>query len=226
MTDTTLLLHQENLQQRRIWQDMSFFLAMIIIIETVTIGYLSARLATKREVVRYVEFSEKGNFGFKVLPASNINLAQRKLLIEQQLKQYVVNRVSNVASKKLENNEIDSSKVKYVDAFNSRETATQYTDELMRIYNEAEFDKRDIHILSYSEVEDRKYRFDFETIDTYPTGETDVKRWVVYIKYDLLDPNDLNINKHKELNPLGVKITYYRGDVDQQQKMNIENVIN
>jgi len=225
MSSNVLLLHKENLEQRQKWQIISLILVIVVALETILITYLSVKISTKKETVRYVEFSERGDFGFKVLPESNIDLSQKKLLIEQQLQQYVMNRVSNVASKKLNNNEIDNSKVKFVNALSSRDVSNQYSTELFRIYNESAFTKRDVHMFSFSEVENRKYRFDFKTIDTYPSGEKEEQRWVVYLKYQIVDSNDLKINQHKEINPLGIKITYYRGDIDQQQKIDIEHAV-
>lgn len=222
--DIPLLLHKENLEQRHKWQVFSYALLSVVVIETILISFLSIKLSEKKEIVRYVEFSERGNFGFKVLPSSDIDLNQRKLLIEQQLQQYVSDRVSNVVSKKYGEVEVDAPKVKFVSAFSSREVNNQYQSEILKIYNEADFVKRDIQILSSSETEDRKYRFDFKTIDTLPNDKINEQRWVVYLKYDILDPNELKVNEHKELNPLGIKITYYRGDIDRRQKVNINNI--
>jgi type IV secretory pathway component VirB8 len=219
--DNEILLHQQMLEQRHKWQFLSFILMFIVVVQTVLIGFLTVKVANKKESVRYVEFSERGDFGFKVVQDSNIDLSQKKLLIEQQLEQYVVDRVTNVVAKKSGTTEIDSPKVQFVSAFSSKDVHKQYEGELLRIYNEATFTKRDINILSFSEIEERKYRFDFETIDSLPNNKIIKKRWVVHLKYDLLDPNELKINEHKEINPLGVKITYYRGDVDRKQKVNV-----
>lgn len=226
MTDTNIstYIHQENLKNSRFWKEFAGWLLALMIVLVGLVCFLCSELSKKRETVRYVEFSERGSFGFRVLPDSNLNFQQRKLLIEQQLKQYVINRVSNTASRKLNLGELDGQKVKYVDSFNSRNVADEFKSEMMRIYEQSEFSRRDVYILSYSETEDRKYRFDFETVDTYPSGEPQRNRWVVYLKYDIVNPNEITIGAHKEINPLGVKITYYRGDIDQQQKLNIENV--
>ena len=98
----------------------------------------------------------------------------------------------------------------------------------MRIYNDGVFYKREIHILSSSHDpdEDRKYRFDFKTIDTLKDGERDEQRWVVYLKYEILNVNDLKYNEHKKANPLGIKITYYRGDLDKRRTVNIKEASN
>lgn len=224
--DALQILHKDNLEQRQRWMLISFGLILVVTLETMMICYLSTQVAAKKEVVRYVEFSERGDFGFKILPESNMNLSQKKLLIEQQLQQYVVDRVSNVASKKSGLTEVEAPKVKFVSALSSREVVTQYSTEMMRLYNEGDFTKRDIQILSFSEIENRKYRFDFKTIDTTTDGRPVEQRWVVYLKYQLLDPNDLKISEHKEINPLGIKITYYRGDVDRQHKVDIKEAIN
>jgi type IV secretory pathway component VirB8 len=221
--DIPTLLHKENLEQRQKWQVFSFAMIAVIVIETMLICFLSVKLADKKEVIRYVEFSKKGDFGFKVLPESNLDLSQQKLLIAQQLQQYVVDRVSNVVSKKSGSAEIEAPKIQFVFALSSREVHSQYQSELMRIYNEADFIKREIQILSSSEIEDRKYRFDFKTIDILPNDKINEQRWVVYLKYDLLDPNELKVNEHKEINPLGIKITYYRGDVDRKQKVDVRH---
>jgi type IV secretory pathway component VirB8 len=223
--DNTLLYHKQALEQRQKWQFFSFLLIFVIVLETILVGFLSVKVANKKEEVRYVEFSERGDFGFKVLPESNINLSQKKLLIEQQLEQYVVNRVTNVVSQKSGSTEIDAPKVKFVSAFSSRDVRRQYEGEMMRIFKEATFLKRDIEIMSFSEIEPRKYRFDFETIDTLANNKINKKRWVVHMKYDLLDPNEIKVNEHKELNPLGVKITYYRGDVDRKQKVDVHRAL-
>lgn len=224
-----ILLHQENLEQRRHWKVLSFAMIFVVLVETGLLCYMSVKIAQKKEVVRYVEFSMKGNFGFKILPDSNINVSQKKLLIEQQLQQYVTNRVSNVVSKKYGESEIDSGKLKFVIALSTKEVAQQYENEIMKIYENTDFARRDIHILSFSEIDERKYRFDFKTIDTVedkkskaPANKVE-QRWVVYVKYDLIDPNDLKLNESKEANPLGIKITYYRGDLDSQQKINIDD---
>lgn len=222
-----ILLHQENLEQRRHWKVLSFAMIFVVLVETGLLCYMSVKIAEKKEVVRYVEFSTKGNFGFKVLPDSNMNVPQKKLLIEQQLQQYVSNRVANVVSKKYGENEIDSSKFKFVVALSAKEVVKQYENEMMKIYENADFSKRDIHILSFSEIEDRKYRFDFKTIDTVEDKKSKApakkieQRWVVHVKYDLIDPNDSKLVENKEANPLGIKVTYYRGDLDSQQKINI-----
>lgn len=224
--DIPIILHRDSLEQRQKWMLFCFGLILVVTLETIVICILSVQVASKKEVVRYVEFSERGDFGFKILPESNMNLSQKKLLIEQQLQQYVIDRVTNVASKKAGITEIDSPKVKFVAALSSREISNQYSSEMLRLFNEADFVKRDIQILSFSEVENRRYRFDFKTIDSLSNGGVEEQRWVVYLKYDLLDPNDLRINEHKEANPLGIKITYYRGDVDRQHKINIKEAIN
>jgi len=224
--DTSTLFHKESLEQRARWQVLACVLMFVVVIETILVGFMSIKVAEKREVVRYVEFSTKGNFGFKVLPESNINISQKKLLIEQQLQQYVTNRVSNVATRKNDETEIDSNKFNFVAALSSKAVAEQVQTEMMKIYENAEFITRDIFILSYSEIEDRKYRFDFKTIDTFKDEQVVEQRWVVHVKYDLVDPNDIKANEHKELNPLGVKVTYYRGDIDRQQKINITDAVN
>jgi type IV secretory pathway component VirB8 len=223
MSDTTLLLHQENLLQRRAWKFFSIFLVIIIIAQVAVISFLSKLVSEKREVVKYVEFSDRGDFAFRVLPEGGIDISQRKLLIEQQLQQYVINRISNVASKKQGNREIDSNKIKFVAALSSKQVSEQYEAEVFRIYNEADFIRREVSILSNSELEDRKYRYDFITTDILENGETLEQRWVVYIRYDLVDPNTLTVKEHKAINPLGVKITYYRGDIDTKSKINIQN---
>ena len=222
--DITLLLHKENLEQRQKWQLISFVMISVILIETLFLCFLSHKVAQKKEVVRYVEFSEKGDFGFKILPSLDINLSQRKLLIEQQLQQYVLNRVANVATKESGESEVDNNNIKFVFAFSSKKISEQYESELLKIYNEAKFIKRDVQILSFSEIEERKYRFDFKTIDVLADGRRNEKRWVVYLRYDLVDPNSFKIEAHKEINPLGVKITYYRGDIDRKQKIEVQNV--
>lgn len=221
-----LMVHRDNLEQRHKWQLFCFGLVLIVTIETIAISYLSIQVAAKKEVVRYVEFSERGDFGFRILPESNMDLSQKKLLIEQQLQQYVINRVTNVVSKKSGNTDVEAPKVKFITALSSRGVVNQYSTELMRIFNESDFNKRDIQILSFSEIETRKYRFDFNTIDATDDGKTHEQRWVVYLKYELLDPNELKISQHKEINPLGIKITYYRGDVDRQHKADIKEVLN
>ena len=224
--DALQILHKDNLEQRQRWMLISFGLILVVTLETMVICYLSTQVATKKEVIRYVEFSERGDFGFKVLPESNMSLSQKKLLIEQQLQQYVIDRVSNVASKKSGLTEVVAPKVNFVSALSSREVVNQYSAEVMKIYNESDFTKRDIQILSFSEIENRKYRFDFNTIDITTEGKPVEQRWVVYLKYQLLDPNELKINEHKEINPLGIKITYYRGDVDRQHKIDIKEAVN
>lgn len=224
-TNLEILLHQENLEQRRHWKVLSFALMFVVAVLMALVCYLAVKVSEKREVVRYVEFSTKGNFGFKVLTNSNINITQKKLLIEQQLQQYIIKRVSNVASKKHSSDDLDANDIKLVNALSSKEVYFQYESELMRIYNESDFVSRKIHILSFNELEDRRYRFDFNTIDTLPDGtKSATMRWVVHVRYDLIDPNDIKTNDHKELNPLGIKITSYRGDLDTQQKLNIEDV--
>ena len=224
--DIPTLLHKEGLEQRAKWQAIACVLMFVVVILTILVGFMSIKVAEKREVVRYVEFSTKGNFGFKVLPDSSINISQKKLLIEQQLQQYVTNRVSNVATRKNDEVEIDSNKFNFVAALSSKAVAEQVQTEMMKIYENAEFITRDIFILSFSEIEDRKYRFDFKTIDTFKDEKVVEQRWVVHVKYDLVDPNDIKANEHKELNPLGVKVTYYRGDLDRQQKINITDAVN
>jgi len=227
--DPAVILHGEILKQIRSWKSIAFILIGILSLETILLFFLGVKLSEKREVVRYVEFSTKGDFGFKVLPESNLNLSERKLLIEQQLKNYVSYRVANVTAKKYDQNGengIDSNQVKFVIALNSKDVNAQYQSEMMRIYNEGDFISRNIHIFSYSEIEDRKYRFDFETIDKLENGQEIRNRWVVYIKYELIDPNDQKLNEHKELNPLGVKVIFYRGDIDTQQNMRVEDAAN
>lgn len=224
--DALKILHKENLEQRQKWMLFCFGLILVVTVETILIGYLAIKASENKEVVKYVEFSERGDFGFKVLTDSNMDLSQRKLLIEQQLQKYVTDRVTNVISKKAGLNDVDAQKVKFISALSSREVANQYSAEVMKIYNEADFARRDVEILSFSEVEQRKYRFDFNTIDTAKDGKETKQRWVVYIKYDLLNPNELKLSSHKEINPLGVKITFYRGDADRQNSINIKQVAN
>ncbi len=227
--DSAIILHHEVLKQLSSWKRVSFILIAILSLETLLLFFMGVKLSEKREVVRYVEFSTKGDFGFKVLPEANINISERKLLIEQQLKQYVSYRVTNVATKKFDQNGengISAEQVKFIISHNSKLLNTQYQSEVMRIYNEGDFISRNIHILSFSEIEDRKYRFDFETIDALENEQEIRRRWVVYIKYELLDSNEQKLNEHKELNPLGIKIIYYRGDIDQQQNMRVEDAAN
>lgn len=223
---TSLLLHQEILRQLKKWQSIAFFLTFGLLASGILNFFLGVKIANKKPEIRYVEFSERGDFGFKVLPDSNIDLSQRKLLIEQQIEQYVVNRVTNVVTKKSGSTEVDAPKITFVSAFSSAAVHKQYEGEVMRIYNEATFLKRDVNILSFSEIEDRKYRFDFETIDTLPNNKINKQRWVVHLKYELLNPNEMKVNEHKEINPLGVKITYYRGDIDRRQKISVARATN
>lgn len=227
--DSAVILHHEILKQIRGWKRISFILVFILSLETTLVFFFGVKLSEKREVVKYVEFSTKGDFGFRVLPEASINVSERKLMIEQQLKQYVTYRTVNVATKRYDQNGengISTEQVKFVIAHNSKDVNLQYQSEIMRIYNEGDFISRDIHILSFSEIEDRKYRFDFETIDHLENEKELRRRWVVYMKYDLMDANEQNLNEHKEINPLGIKITYYRGDIDQKQNMRVEDAAN
>jgi hypothetical protein len=225
MPSNLTFLHQENLLQRKKWQNICVILLLLILVQSVAIIILSVEAAKNKEVIKYVEFSTKGDFGFTVLSDAKVDLSQRKLLIEQQLQNYVINRVSNIATKKTNNRELDHEKVKFVLAYSNIEVSKQYSNELLKIYNDSEFKNRDVQILSYSEIEDRKYRFDFKTIDTYEDSRIEENRWVVYVKYDLIDPNQIKLAEYKEINPLGVKITYYRGDIDRKQKIEINNVL-
>lgn len=223
--NNTSLLHAEVLEQVHKMRRYIFLLLIIVAALSISNIYLATK---KNETIRYVEFSTKGNFGFKVLPDSSLNVSQRKLLIEQQLENYVVSRVTNVTTKVNGNSNVslDAGKIKFISSLSSRAVTAQYQDEIMRIYNESEFLRRDIEILSSSEIQDRQYRFDFKTIDTYQEGKTDQKRWVVYINYDLLNPNNLPEGQTREQNPLGIRITYYRGDLDKSNKTDLENAFN
>jgi len=179
---------------------------------------MAVNLANKREEIKYVEFSTKNEFGFKVIPDSDITISQKKLIVEQQLYNYVVNRVTNLGGRKYNQGEIDGRAIRYVNALSSKKIARQFKTEFTRIYEEAEFLKRGIKIFSYSQIADKKYRFDFKTLDSYEDGNVFENRWVVYLKYKLIPPSDILNSQYRALNPLGIQIDYYRGDIDDITK--------
>ncbi len=220
-----LIFHQENLIQSKKWRNIALLLLVTLILSIFANVNLSLKLSNQEPIVKVAVISKKGDFSVRVLE-EDIPLSTKQMLIESALRQYIVDRTTNVASKKLDDNEIDSRKVQMVNAFSSKKVIDQYTNEMMKIYNESEFQQREIDILSFDKLEERKYAFNYETNDIYPSGEEVKHRWTVYIKYDLMDPNEFEVNDHKILNPLGIKITYYSPKYDRKSKSHIKESVN
>ena len=214
-------IHQDNLIQRKRWQVISLVLGLITILCLIAIIILA--LPKKMPPPRYIHFSTEENFKFKVLESDDITADQKELIIVNQLKEYIKSRVENLGGQKYNKNEFDLVKFNYIKAFSNAEVFDQYFRELKRIHENAEFYKRDVKILSAIKQEENKYLFNFNILDYYEDeSQPVVNRFAVYLKFTYQDVNSLE-SKLKKLNPLGIKITWYRGDRETNNGKTYDN---
>ena len=219
MLDNNILLHKKILLQAKIWKLLFVFSIFVIFVQSVTVLYITKKVNEKKvPPTRYIEFSKIDNLGFKVIPANDITIEQKKAIAEQQLFKYVQNRIAKGEGIKYQGfDEVDSYKIKFISALSSRKVYGQFIKEFERLHKEAEFKERKIKILSFSEIDEQKYRFDFETYDSYRDSPDVINRWVVYIRYEFVSLDKLTDSEQK-LNPLGIKIVFYSGNTDNRKK--------
>lgn len=172
-----------------------------------------------KEIVRFVEFSKRGDFGVKVLESSEITDSAKELIIITQLKEYITKRHEKLGGRKYNKGEFDLVKYNYVKAFSSAEVFSEYDAEFKRIHEEAQFYERDVNIISAVKQEEDKYLFNFDVVSYYEDQEEPtVNRFNVYIKFNFVNINKIVPSLRKD-NPLGIQIVWYRGD----RETNINN---
>ncbi|MDD2840010.1 MAG: VirB8/TrbF family protein [Rickettsiales bacterium] len=201
--------YEETLLQNRRLRILLLNLSITLIIALLTIFFV---ILKDKEVVRFVEFSQKGDFGVKVLESSEITESAKELIVVSQLKEYIKNRHEKLGGRKYNKGEFDLVKYNYVKALSSREVFSEYDAEFKRIHEEAQFYERDVYIISAVKEEKNKYLFTFDVVSYYEDQEEPVvNRFNVYVKFDYVNLNKISPSL-RNMNPLGIQILWYRGD--------------
>lgn len=201
--------YEETLLQNRRLRILLLNLSIAMIIALIIIFFM---ILKDKEIVRFVEFSTKGDFGVKVLESSEVTESAKELIVVSQLKEYIKNRHEKLGGKKYNKGEFDLLKYNYVKAFSSKEVFSEYDAEFKRIHEEAQFYERDVYIVSAVKQEENKYLLNFDVVSYYEDQEEPVvNRFSVYIKFDFVDLNKISPSL-RNVNPLGMQIVWYRGD--------------
>lgn len=208
--------YEETLLQNRRLRILLLNLSIAVIITLIIIFFMILR---NKEIVRFVEFSKRGDFGVKVLESSEITESAKELIVITQLKEYITKRHEKLGGRKYNKGEFDLVKYNYVKAFSSAEVFSEYDAEFKRIHEEAQFYERDVNIISAVKQEEDKYLFNFDVVSYYEDQEEPtVNRFNVYIKFNFVNINKIVPSLRKD-NPLGIQIVWYRGD----RETNINN---
>lgn len=205
------MLNSNQIENRR-WRLIAIISLIIAIISIITILTLIILLSNK-QTIKYVEFSNSQNFGFKVLESSQITKTQKEIIALNQLKQYIKARTEIILKENENGNiEIDQGKINFVKAFSNATVYQEYINELTRIHNEANFTTRKVKIINAIKQEEGKYFFTIKLIDHYKyKQEPQITQFSLYIKFNFVSTNLIQSTALQH-NPLGLQIHWYASD--------------
>lgn len=208
MDSQTLLLSQRILNESKRWQLTSFMLTLLcalLILAIITI------LPLKTIEIRYVEFFDSAKHSFRIIP-SPLSKEQKLLLLRQQLRDYVLKRISYTG-----NIHIDTPAVKQVAAMSNSKVTEEFKKVYNRIYKETSIERREVEIISDIVIGKNAHQIDYKTID-YHKGQTYENEWEATIVYELR--NQIVTEEDEFFNIMGIVVTDFyqtKRKINQEQ---------
>jgi type IV secretory pathway component VirB8 len=188
------------------------FSIVVTICLFIVLGLLGLELVSSDKQVHYVAFSGSDDVHFKVLPAP-LSKSQGKLLLRQQLRDYVYNRayIDNFTEK---------ARFRKVYSMNTAEENEKFREEFDRIKSESSFERRDVKVVADNSISNNIHQIELETIDHFQ-GKKYKNYWTVLIKHELRKQQVSLTNEH--LNPFGLTVTEYqirKKDITYNEEIN------